>query len=153
MLIEVTFFLFYLINVVEVDLKRGREYCLTNPLRHLQVLDCTVVQIPFEDQAPILVGIQKPADEQITINSRLLRTGRGNLKVGLRFLGSSLRVGTLTINKLGTLSFELPGHHTSECIFPIGFRSTRIFWSMTQPLQRTMYTFEVCLFLVSVSCI
>lgn len=58
-------------------------------------------------------------------------------------IGGSLRVGSLTVHKLGTLSFELPGHHTSDCIFPVGFRSTRIFWSMKTPLMRVLYTFEV----------
>ncbi|CAN0358363.1 unnamed protein product, partial [Hapterophycus canaliculatus] len=36
----------------------------------------------------------------------------------------SLRVGALTIHKLGRLAPETPGSHSKTHIFPVGFRSS-----------------------------
>ena len=57
--------------------------------------------------------------------------------------GHGLRYGSLTVHRLGSASFDLPGHHSADYIFPRGFKSTRIFWSMHTPMTRVLYTFEV----------
>jgi hypothetical protein len=61
----------------------------------------------------------------------------------LRLGSRALRIGSLTIHKLGSPSLEDAGHHSTYHIFPIGYRSCRIFWSMKYPMRRTLYTFEV----------
>ena len=38
---------------------------------------------------------------------------------------------------------DVTGSHSTTHIFPLHFRSTRIFWSMTVPFARTLYIFEV----------
>lgn len=38
---------------------------------------------------------------------------------------------------------EFTGGHTASHIFPLHFRSTRIYWSMSVPMARTLYLFEV----------
>jgi len=53
------------------------------------------------------------------------------------------RSGACTVLNLGTIRVDLPGFHTKNHIFPHLYRSSRIFWSMTHPLQRTMYVFEI----------
>lgn len=57
--------------------------------------------------------------------------------------GHGLRLGALTVHRLGAISFELPGHHSADYIFPRGFKSSRIFWSRRFPMTRTLYTFEI----------
>lgn len=73
-------------------------------------------------------------------NNRAKEMKNGDeLRLGTRML----RAGALTIQKLGTPSMDDPGHHSEDSIFPIGFRSCRIFWSAVYPLKRTLYSFEV----------
>lgn len=58
-------------------------------------------------------------------------------------IGSAYRLGSVTVHRLGHINFENPGHHTADYIYPVGFRSTRLYWSMKRPRTRTLYTFEV----------
>lgn len=57
--------------------------------------------------------------------------------------GYAVRFGALTILQLGTLRVESPHFHDEHVVYPVGFRSMRIFWSMKRPYKRTVYSFEV----------
>lgn len=48
------------------------------------------------------------------------------------------RIGTLTVHSLGNIVIGNPNFHSETSIFPLGFRSTRIFWSST-PYKRCLY--------------
>ena len=55
----------------------------------------------------------------------------------------AVRVGTLTVHRLGRVTFESPWFHESDILYPIGFESTRIFWSYKHPGARTLYVFDI----------
>ncbi|CAM9573729.1 unnamed protein product, partial [Ectocarpus sp. 8 AP-2014] len=78
---------------------------------------------------------------------RFMEAARGSTKGAWKIPswsdGYGLRVGAVTIQKLGRLAPELAGSHTKSHIFPVGFRSSRIFWSSKNPLQRTLCMCEI----------
>ena len=57
----------------------------------------------------------------------------------------AVRCGSSTVLTVGlpTMRADLIGFHTASHIYPLHFRSTRIFWSMSVPLARTLYIFEI----------
>jgi hypothetical protein len=62
--------------------------------------------------------------------------------------GGCLRVGAMTVHSLGMLKPNRPGAVTSSHVFPVGFRSTRIFWKVGtggahDPPRRTLYVCEI----------
>ena len=71
--------------------------------------------------------------------ARELAQGRGRQDGA----GTAVRIGALSILHIGVPRIDLSGFHTERHIFPHGYRSSRIFWSMTRPLQRTLYVFEI----------
>ena len=54
-----------------------------------------------------------------------------------------MRVGALTILSFGQIKPFYIGSYNDSLIFPIGFKSTRIFWSWKQPFQRVLLTFQI----------
>lgn len=55
----------------------------------------------------------------------------------------AIRMGSITILSIGNPRIDLTDFHTPYHIYPHRFRSARIFWSMKNPLQRTVYFFEI----------
>lgn len=53
------------------------------------------------------------------------------------------RSGALTILDIGHPKMNSVYFHTAETIFPHGYKSIRIYWSMKIPFQRTLYLFEI----------
>ena len=51
-----------------------------------------------------------------------------------------LRIGALSVESLGEIHHETDFFHSRSHIYPIGFRSHRIFWSIKIPGSRTLYT-------------
>ncbi|KAF1783161.1 Zinc finger, PHD-finger [Phytophthora cactorum] len=49
------------------------------------------------------------------------------------------RVGALTVHSLGHIFVGNGSFHTRTCIYPLGFRSTRIFWSTRHLATRCLY--------------
>lgn len=60
-----------------------------------------------------------------------------------RVTDRAFRSGSCTIFNLGVIQLEFQYFHNEYFIFPHKFRSSRIFWSMTRPWQRTLYIFEI----------
>lgn len=58
-------------------------------------------------------------------------------------------LGTLTVYDLGEVVHDRPGFHSERYIWPIGFRSTRIYPSMVDPESRIQY---FCNIKVSILC-
>lgn len=55
----------------------------------------------------------------------------------------AIRSGAGTVLSIGKIQLDNMNFHTDKHIFPCNFRSARIFWSMTIPMKRTVYLFEV----------
>ena len=57
----------------------------------------------------------------------------------------AVRCGSSTVLAVGIPSIrsDISGSHSASYIYPLHFRSTRIYWSMSVPLTRTLYIFEV----------
>jgi F/Y-rich N-terminus/PHD-like zinc-binding domain len=53
------------------------------------------------------------------------------------------RVGSLTVHSLGKIVQDVDGFHVEDYIYPEGFVSTRIFWSMISPRTRTVYVLKI----------
>lgn len=70
-----------------------------------------------------------PKDSQTKISqlSKVERDGDGNVKF-------PIKLGVLTIEQLGTVEPSRRGFHTEKSIFPIGYRSKRIYTSMVRRL-------------------
>jgi hypothetical protein len=51
--------------------------------------------------------------------------------------------GVLTIISLGTIEYERSGYHTYRYIYPIGFKSRKIYTSYINPKTITVYTCEI----------
>ncbi|KAK3610418.1 hypothetical protein CHS0354_016597 [Potamilus streckersoni] len=54
-----------------------------------------------------------------------------------------LTIGDLSIHSVGEIMPDRPGFHTSTCIYPIGFCSTRLFASTHDPQKPCLYTCKV----------
>ncbi len=57
--------------------------------------------------------------------------------------GPTVRTGACIIYNIGTPRIDTQYFHTKDYIFPHHFRSSRLFWSMKYPMQRTTYMFEI----------
>lgn len=55
----------------------------------------------------------------------------------------AIRSGAGTVLSIGKIQVDNMNFHTEKHIFPCNFRSSRIFWSMTRPMKRTVYLFEI----------
>lgn len=58
----------------------------------------------------------------------------GALKDGL-----TLRIGALAVHSLGEIVENSPYFHTAQHLFPLGYRSSRLFWSAVHPNARTLW--------------
>lgn len=54
-----------------------------------------------------------------------------------------VRIGALTVHSVGSIALNSPWFHESDLIIPLGFESTRLFWSYKNPGKRTLYRFDV----------
>ncbi|GBO00812.1 Transforming growth factor beta regulator 1 [Araneus ventricosus] len=48
-------------------------------------------------------------------------------------------LGSLTIHSLGVIISDRPGYHTEQCIYPVGFCSSRTYASLKNPLSQCLY--------------
>jgi hypothetical protein len=49
----------------------------------------------------------------------------------------------VTVYNLGSIQYDSIGFQCASHIYPVGFRSSRVYWSMTRPMKRTVYLFEI----------
>ncbi|RHY13328.1 hypothetical protein DYB36_000729 [Aphanomyces astaci] len=57
--------------------------------------------------------------------------------------GTCYRVGALCVQNLGTIQVGNDSFHTRSTLYPLGYRSTRLFWSATNVEQRALYECEI----------
>ncbi|XP_045609139.1 transforming growth factor beta regulator 1 [Procambarus clarkii] len=54
-----------------------------------------------------------------------------------------ITLGPLTIHSLGEIVSERDSYHSEQCIFPVGFCSSRIYASLRDPLKPVLYTCKI----------
>ncbi|KAK7071616.1 transforming growth factor beta regulator 1, partial [Halocaridina rubra] len=54
-----------------------------------------------------------------------------------------ITLGPLTIHSLGEIVSERDAYHTEQCIFPVGFCSSRMYASLRDPLRSVLYTCKI----------
>lgn len=86
----------------------------------------------------------------LTVNRRVYITRDENAQIGSVIHEedqvSVIRVGTLSLHNIGQLlphQLESGFFHNRRYIYPVGFRSTRIYWSMRVPRGRSRYLCEI----------
>ncbi|RHY27065.1 hypothetical protein DYB32_007073 [Aphanomyces invadans] len=57
--------------------------------------------------------------------------------------GTCYRIGALCVQNLGAIEVGNHHFHTRSAIYPVGYRSTRIFWSATRIEHRALYECEI----------
>ena len=96
--------------------------------RQLRVTKATAAQFLVVD------GIPEPdAKEGLPIG----RLG------SFRGLQGHIRVGSVTVHALGEIYHSSPGYHNVTDLFPIGFASKRISWSVVTPNKRCVYNCRI----------
>ncbi len=85
----------------------------------------------------LIIERQEPSVELQTLSNVLAQ----------RRVDKAAKSGAVTILNLGQLStLDAALYSTPSYIYPHGFRSSRIYWSMSQPNVRTVYLFEILTF-------
>ncbi|KAG3051600.1 hypothetical protein PC121_g17778 [Phytophthora cactorum] len=79
------------------------------------------------------------SDPPLVTVSDLKKKKRAELKRGIKPRPLCYRVGALTVHSLGHIFVGNGSFHTRTCIYPLGFRSTRIFWSTRHLATRCLY--------------
>ncbi|KAG6970856.1 hypothetical protein JG688_00004678 [Phytophthora aleatoria] len=79
------------------------------------------------------------SDPPLVTVSDLKKKKRAELKRGIKPRPLCYRVGALTVHSLGHIFVGNGSFHTRTCIYPLGFRSTRIFWSTRHLAMRCLY--------------
>ncbi|XP_068217008.1 transforming growth factor beta regulator 1 [Palaemon carinicauda] len=54
-----------------------------------------------------------------------------------------ITLGPLTIHSLGEIVSEREAYHTEQCIYPVGFCSSRMYASLHDPLRPVLYTCKI----------
>ncbi|GFT80307.1 transforming growth factor beta regulator 1 [Nephila pilipes] len=71
-----------------------------------------------------------PADKRLVTSIPLDVAGRPIFPIIL---------GSLTIHSLGVIVTDRPGYHTEQCIYPVGFCSSRTYASLKNPTTQCLY--------------
>ncbi|OWZ19347.1 Histone-lysine N-methyltransferase [Phytophthora megakarya] len=79
------------------------------------------------------------SDPPLVNVSDIKKKKRAELKRGIKPRPMCYRVGALTVHSLGHIFVGNGSFHTRTAIYPLGFRSTRIFWSTRQLATRCLY--------------
>ncbi|KAG7386919.1 hypothetical protein PHYPSEUDO_015124 [Phytophthora pseudosyringae] len=79
------------------------------------------------------------SDPPLVTVSDLKKKKRAELKRGIKPRPMCYRIGALTVHSLGHVFVGNGSFHTRTAIYPLGFRSTRIFWSTRQLATRCLY--------------
>lgn len=86
----------------------------------------------------------------LTVNRRVYIARDENAQIGSIIheedRASVIRIGTLSLHNVGQLlphQLESGFFHNRRYIYPVGFRSTRIYWSMRVPRGRARYLCEI----------
>ncbi|GMF18138.1 unnamed protein product [Phytophthora lilii] len=79
------------------------------------------------------------SDPPLVSVSDMKKKKRADVKRGLKPRPMCYRVGALTVHSLGHVFVGNGSFHTRTAIYPLGFRSTRIFWSTRRLATRCLY--------------
>ncbi|EGZ07235.1 hypothetical protein PHYSODRAFT_306469 [Phytophthora sojae] len=79
------------------------------------------------------------SDPPLVTVSDLKKKKRAEIKRGIKPRPMCYRLGALTVHSLGHVFVGNGSFHTRTAIYPLGFRSTRIFWSTRHLATRCLY--------------
>ncbi|TDH66702.1 hypothetical protein CCR75_006616 [Bremia lactucae] len=79
------------------------------------------------------------SDRPLVTVSDLKKKKRAELKRGIKPRPMCYRIGALTLHSLGHIFVGNASFHTRTALYPLGFRSTRIFWSTRDLATRCLY--------------
>ncbi|KAL8016890.1 putative Zinc finger, FYVE/PHD-type, Zinc finger, RING/FYVE/PHD-type, methyltransferase, trithorax [Plasmopara halstedii] len=79
------------------------------------------------------------SDPPLLAVSDLKKKKRAELKRGIKPRPMCYRVGALTVHSLGHIFVGNASFHTRTALYPLGYRSTRIFWSTQSLATRCLY--------------
>ncbi|CAI5747224.1 unnamed protein product [Peronospora destructor] len=79
------------------------------------------------------------SDPPLVSVSDLKKKRRAELKRGIKPRPMCYRVGALTVHSLGHIFVGNGSFHTRTAIYPLGYRSSRIFWSTRHLTTRCLY--------------
>ncbi|KAE9294370.1 hypothetical protein PF001_g17809 [Phytophthora fragariae] len=79
------------------------------------------------------------SDPPLVTVSDLKKRKRAEIKRGIQPRPMCYRLGALTVHSLGHVFVGNGSFHTRTAIYPLGFRSTRIFWSTRHLSTRCLY--------------
>lgn len=119
----------------------GIDYTICSPAEPMRE-----IVIDMEEWMPYLVvfaenivGAASKANAAVPENPTLLELA-ARLLVDRR---CCLRAGALTIHSVGVVALDSPWFHQCDILFPVGFESTRLFWSYKDCMKRTLYRFDI----------
>ncbi|OQS02588.1 histone-lysine N-methyltransferase [Thraustotheca clavata] len=138
---------------VQVARKRPKTEVLSSPSSENEVEiigEASAVSVCVRDIVDEIVGsIEHRLDTPALDPTRFLMTEHEPIAKAKRLSkaqlskGVSYRVGALTVHNLGKIEIGSSAFHTTSTIYPIGYRSTRIFWSAVNDQERCLYECEI----------
>ncbi|ETM00466.1 hypothetical protein L917_02814 [Phytophthora nicotianae] len=136
-------------NVSTVQGQDEKEDCASNiqdEVKASENPEAAVVVPPVQPQHVLPVINPRPeprrslfSDPPLVTVSDLKKKKRAELKRGIKPRPMCYRVGALTVHSLGHIFVGNGSFHTRTNIYPLGFRSTRIFWSTRHLATRCLY--------------
>ncbi|KAK1942651.1 Histone-lysine N-methyltransferase SETD1B-A [Phytophthora citrophthora] len=130
-------------NVLELEEQKESEVT-TDPEQDVKPNGAVAPLLPQQHVLPVINPRPEPrrslfSDPPLVTVSDLKKKKRAEQKRGIKPRPMCYRVGSLTIHSLGHIFVGNGSFHTRTALYPLGFRSTRIFWSTRQLATRCLY--------------
>ncbi|GMF33273.1 unnamed protein product [Phytophthora fragariaefolia] len=130
---------------VAQHVKKSEETAVQDEMKPSETAE---VDLPVSKQPEHVLPVINPrpeprrslfSDPPLVSVSDIKKKKRAELKRGVKPRQMCYRVGALTVHSLGHVFVGNGNFHTRTAIYPLGFRSTRIFWSTRQLATRCLY--------------
>ncbi|KAL3664341.1 hypothetical protein V7S43_010665 [Phytophthora oleae] len=130
-------------NVSELEEQKESEVT-ADPQENTKSNGAVVPLLPQQHVLPVINPRPEPrrslfSDPPLVTVSDLKKKKRAEQKRGIKPRPMCYRVGSLTVHSLGHIFVGNGSFHTRTALYPLGFRSTRIFWSTRQLATRCLY--------------
>ncbi|KDO25203.1 hypothetical protein SPRG_20781 [Saprolegnia parasitica CBS 223.65] len=104
------------------------------------LVDHVVATATLETPTPGVEPLRFLMCEQEATSGKSKKLSKTQLAKGVCY-----RIGALTVHALGAIEVDNNSCHTVSTLYPIGYRSTRIFWSAVTVQTRCLYECEILL--------
>ncbi|KAH7487836.1 Histone-lysine N-methyltransferase SETD1B-A [Phytophthora ramorum] len=134
-------------SALDPQLKQERQDSVTSPPQdEMNPVEEPMDSAPNQPQCVLPVINPRPeprrslfSDPPLVTASDLKKKKRAELKRGIKPRALCYRVGALTVHSFGHVFVGNGSFNTRTAIYPLGFRSTRIFWSTRRLATRCLY--------------